>query len=166
MNLEPVEAAFFEFLQERGLRQTPERQCILRRVYAMNGPFTADTLLENLRSSDSRLSRATVYNTLELLLECRLVAHHQFGRFGSYYEKSHGRRQADHLLCTNCGRIQEFCDPRLHSILQDAGQVLGQKVLHHELHLHGECLLLQSTGHCPHHESSKANPSSSSPALH
>ena len=113
MNMEPVEAAFFEFLQVRGLRQTPERQCILRRVYAMNGPFTADTLLEDLRSSDSRLSRATVYNTLELLLECRLVAHHQFGRFGSYYEKSHGRRQADHLLCTNCGRIQEFCDPRL-----------------------------------------------------
>jgi len=166
MNLEPVEAAFFEFLQERRLRQTPERQCILRRVYAMNGPFTADTLLEDLRSSDSRLSRATVYNTLELLLECRLVAHHQFGRFGSYYEKSHGRRQADHLLCTNCGRIQEFCDPRLHSILQDAGQVLGQRVLHHELHLHGECLLLQSTGQCPHQESSKANPSSSSPALH
>ena len=164
--MESVEAVFFEFLRKRGWRQTPERQSILRRVYAMNGPFTADTLLEELRIADSRLSRATVYNTLELLLECGLVAHHQFGRFGAYYEKSYGRRQADHLLCTNCGRIQEFCDPRLHSILQDAGQVLGQKVRYHALHLHGECLLLQSTGHCPHHESSKASPSSSSPDLH
>ena len=88
MNLEPVEAAFFEFLQERGLRQTPERQCILRRVYAMNGPFTADTLLENLRSSDSRLSRATVYNTLDLLVESGLVKKHQFGQNTSHYEQA------------------------------------------------------------------------------
>ncbi|NBW33385.1 MAG: transcriptional repressor [Cytophagia bacterium] len=166
MNLGSVEAVFFEYLQERGLRQTPERLCILRRVYAMNGPFTADTLLDDLRNSQNPLSRATVYNTLELLLECRLVAHHQFGRFGSYYEKSHGRRQADHLLCTNCGRIQEFCDPRLHAIMQDAGQALGQRIQHHQLHLHGVCHLFESTGQCPHFESSKADPSSSSQPMH
>ncbi|MFM7497303.1 MAG: Fur family transcriptional regulator [Bacteroidota bacterium] len=152
--LDTVENIFGGFLRERSLRPTPERLNVLQRVYAMNGPFTADTLLEDLRTMGHRISRATIYNTLELLLECRLVEHHQFGRFGSYYEKSHGRRQADHLLCTNCGRIQEFCDPRLYPILQDTGQVLGQEIQHHQLHVHGACLQLQKTGQCPHWTSS------------
>ena len=152
--LDTVENIFEGFLRERSLRPTPERLNVLQRVYAMNGPFTADTLLEDLRALGHRISRATIYNTLELLLECRLVEHHQFGRFGSYYEKSHGRRQADHLLCTNCGRIQEFCDPRLYPILQDTGQVLGQEIQHHQLHVHGACLQLQKTGQCPYWTSS------------
>lgn len=155
--LDTVENIFGGFLHERSLRPTPERLNVLHRVYAMNGPFTADTLLEDLRALGHRISRATIYNTLELLLECRLVEHHQFGRFGSYYEKSHGRRQADHLLCTNCGRIQEFCDPRLYPILQDTGQVLGQEIQHHQLHVHGACLQLQKTGQCPHWTSSDPN---------
>ncbi|MFZ9679879.1 MAG: Fur family transcriptional regulator [Bacteroidia bacterium] len=164
--LEAVENILGSFLRERRLKLTPERLSILKQVYAMNGPFTADTLLENLRALGLGMSRATVYNTLDLLLECRLVDHHQFGRFGSYYQKSHGRRQADHLLCTNCGRIQEFCDPRLHPILQDAGNVLGQEVHHHQLHVHGACLQLQKTGQCPHLTSSSPKVSSTTPPLH
>lgn len=152
--LDTVKNIFGNFLRERSLRPTPERLNVLQSVYAMQGPFTADALLEDLRALGHRISRATIYNTLELLLECRLVEHHQFGRFGSYYEKSHGRRQADHLLCTNCGRIQEFCDPRLYPILQDTGQALGQEIQHHQLHVYGACLQLQKTGQCPHWTSS------------
>ena len=80
-----------------------------------------------------------MYNTLDLLVENDLVSKHQFGRNLAQYEKSYGYRQHDHVICTECHKVIEFCDPRIHQIQTMVGELLNFKVLHHSLNLYGIC---------------------------
>ncbi len=134
-----VNRTFSTFLKERGQRQTPERFAILDEVYATADHFDADELFVRLKQAGSRLSRATVYNTLELLLECDLVVKHQFGRNQAKYERAYAYWQHDHLICLDCGEILEFCDPRLQSIQDTVGDIYGFEISHHALTLYGRC---------------------------
>ena len=74
-----VKKLFTEYLQQRKLRKTPERFAILREIYSTNGHFDIDTLYNLMKEDKYLVSRATLYNTIELLLDCRLVIKHQFG---------------------------------------------------------------------------------------
>lgn len=137
--LEEVRAIFNAFLKQRNQRQTPERYVILDEVYASNDHFDADELYFRLKQKGNHISRATVYNTLELLLECNLVKRHQFGSNQAKYERSYGYRQHDHLICLDCGEVLEFCDPRLQATQEMVGEVFNFEVTHHSLHLFGHC---------------------------
>lgn len=137
--LDEVEHLFAEFLKERGQRQTPERFAVLKALYESDGHLDADSLYSLLRSGGIRVSRATVYNTLELLTECRLVERHQFGNRQAKYERAYGFRQHDHLLCLDCNEVFEFCDPRLQSVQEMVSEVLRFEINHHSLHLYGHC---------------------------
>ena len=137
--IDEVNRLFRDFLKERGQRQTPERFSVLDAVYTTAGHFDADELYLRLKQDGVRVSRATVYNTLELLLECDLVAKHQFGRSQAKYERAYAYWQHDHLLCEDCGAILEFCDPRLQSIRDTVGEVYGFKVERHALSLYARC---------------------------
>ena len=137
--LDEVTRAFRNALKARGQRQTPERFAILDEVYATPDHFDADELFARLRQKGGRVSRATVYNTLDLLLECDLVVKHQFGRNQAKYERAYAYWQHDHLLCVACGKILEFCDPRLQSIQDTVGDIYGFEISHHALTLYGHC---------------------------
>jgi Fur family ferric uptake transcriptional regulator len=137
--MEEVSRSFSAFLKERGQRQTPERFAILEEVYATADHFDADELFVRLKQKGGRVSRATVYNTLELLLECDLVVRHQFGRNQAKYERAYAYWQHDHLICLDCGEILEFCDPRLQSIQDTVGDIYGFEISHHALTLYGHC---------------------------
>lgn len=137
--MEEVRHAFRAFLKERGQRQTPERFAILDEIYATPDHFDADELFVRLKQSGSRISRATVYNTLDLLLDCDLVVKHQFGRSQAKYERAYAYWQHDHLICLDCGEILEFCDPRLQSIQDTVGEIYGFEISHHALTLYGHC---------------------------
>lgn len=137
--MEEVSRSFRAFLKERGQRQTPERFTILDEVYATADHFDADELFVRLKQKGSRVSRATVYNTLELLLESDLVVKHQFGRNQAKYERAYAYWQHDHLICLDCGEILEFCDPRLQSIQDTVGDIYGFDISHHALTLYGHC---------------------------
>ena len=76
----------------------------------------ADTLYARLIEDGTRVSRATVYNTLDLLIECDLAVRHQFGKQQAKFERAYAYWQHDHLICQDCGEIMEFCDPRLQEI--------------------------------------------------
>ncbi len=130
---------FRAFLKERGQRQTPERFAILDAIYATPDHVDADTLFVRLKQSGERLSRATVYNTLELLVACQLVVRHQFGQNQARYERAFSYWQHDHLICQQCNQIYEFCDPRLHQIQQMIGEIYGFEVTQHSLNLYGVC---------------------------
>ena len=136
---EEVRQAFSAFLKEHGQRQTPERFTILDEVYATADHFDADTLFARLKQKGERVSRATVYNTLELLLDCDLVVRHQFGKNQAKYERAYAYWQHDHLICLDCGEILEFCDPRLQSIQDTVGGIYGFQISHHALTLYGHC---------------------------
>lgn len=116
-----VEEVFSDYLKEHKLRRTPERLAVLQEIYARNDHFEADTLYNELLDKKTNISRATVYNTLDLLVSCELVRKHQFGKSHALYEKSHSYRQHDHLICAECGKVIEFCDPRIQQIKTGIG---------------------------------------------
>ncbi|MEN3041426.1 MAG: transcriptional repressor [Bacteroidia bacterium] len=143
-------AVLESYIAQKGLRRTEERYEILRAIYEELRHFDAETLHRHLTDKGHRISRATVYNTLELLLECGLVRKYTFGENRTLYERSLGRRQHDHLICIECGHIEEFCDPQLGNVIQGVGMLFGIKPVRHELVIYGECTRMT----CPNRKES------------
>jgi Fur family ferric uptake transcriptional regulator len=90
-----------------------------------------------MKNHNYRVSRATLYNTIELLLACNLVRKHQFGKNIAQFEKAHGSKQHDHFLCTNSGDLIEFCDPRIQHIKATIEELFDVTIHHHSLYFYG-----------------------------
>ena len=134
-----VRNIFRTFLKKRNLRQTPERFMVLEEVYATDDHVDADELYLRLKQKGNRVSRATVYNTLDLLLDCDLVGRHQFGKNQAKYERAYSYWQHDHLICLDCNEVLEFCDPRIQGIQEMVTEIYQFEIKHHALHLYGHC---------------------------
>lgn len=146
--LEEVRRIFSAFLQKRSQRQTPERFAVLEEIYDTNDHLDADELYFRMKQKGSRVSRATVYNTLDLLMECDLVVRHQFGKNQAKYERAFSYRQHDHLICLDCNELFEFCDPRLQSVQEMVADIYNFSIKHHSLNMYGHCLREE----CPNRE--------------
>lgn len=106
-----------QYMTQHKLRKTPERYAILEKVFDMNTHFSIDTLHSSLDADGYHVSRATIYNTIELLICAGLVRRHTFGNQSPQYEKIAGITKHYHLVCSRCGKVKEVKDAEVDTLL-------------------------------------------------
>ncbi|MDE6341573.1 MAG: transcriptional repressor [Muribaculaceae bacterium] len=111
MNQDIVEMTFRRFLNRGHYRKTPERFTILRRALTMKAHFDVETLHDALESDGYHVSRATVYNTVQLLEKAGILRKNVFAQSTALYELC--RDNHIHLVCRRCGRIREVSEPHI-----------------------------------------------------
>ncbi len=135
---EAVKQTLTEYLRQNGHRKTSERFAILDAIYSIKGHFSMETLHDKLLNQEHfRVSRATLYNTIELLLDAKLVIKHQFGN-SSQYERSYNVDTHHHLICTECGQVTEMPNNELQRIIASSPMKRFQ-MSHYSLYIYGTC---------------------------
>jgi len=137
-------AAFLDFLREKSHRVTSTRIEVAKRVFALHEHFTAEGLQFLLRTKN--ISRATVYRTLSLMVEAGLVKEHAFGPRGKLYEHIIGHPRHFHLVCDNCGTIEEINCPGAAEALSEAAKKSGYQVVTMDVVVHGICRKCRGKG--------------------
>ncbi|MBF25445.1 MAG: transcriptional repressor [Flavobacteriales bacterium] len=127
-----------KYLIENNLRQTPERYIILKYIYKISTHFDID-FLYNCINKKEKISKATIYNNLQILTKAKLIKKTNFNDNKILYEKSLNKKQHDHLICITCGKIMEFCDPRIKNILDGIEKITEFQVDNHSLNVYGKC---------------------------
>lgn len=146
MDIEAAKESFTKYLKAGKYRITAERFQVLESVMRSEGHFDADGLFLQLKSSGSKVSRATVYNTLELLQDCGLISKYRFGESHSRYEKTFGRPHHDHMICLECGDIIEFVSDKLNRIQTDVCRENEFRMQSSTLQIFGMCRKCQHKG--------------------
>ena len=136
---------FRKYLERRGLKLTSERQALFDEVFSKHEHVEADELLVRLRAKHKKISRATIYRTLELLVEAGVVGKLRIGEAGYRYERLHAGDHHDHLICDQCGRVIEFQSAHVPALRRQLRTEFGVEVNHACVCLTGLCPTCRST---------------------
>jgi Fur family ferric uptake transcriptional regulator len=133
------ETLFFDHLRSRGLRVTAERRALLRAIFAQHRHIDAEEILAVVRASGHKISRATVYRNLELMVAAGVVSKVRLPGGRAVYEHLHPGLEHDHLACRGCGRIVEFVSPGITALLSEICRAHEFDPGHPQLQISGLC---------------------------
>ena len=140
---------FMDFLAQKNLRLTAQRQAIIDTAFSTRQHFTAEQLLAWSRRRDKSVSRATVYRTLPLLTESGLVREMDFGKDYKFYDPNYAEHpHHNHIICQDCEKIVEFDSPKIERLESEISQRLGFSVKTHRLQITASCEELKKLGAC------------------
>lgn len=154
---EQVKAEFIEYLSKGNHRKTPERYAILDHIYTATGHCDMETLYVSMKNNGFRVSRATLYNTMELLLDSGLVVKHQFGDNVARYEKAYGNENHDHIICLDCGAVKECKNLNLFTIAEQK-KIKRFKVSYYSMYIYGICSKCEKLKKLENKKVAKTNP--------
>lgn len=143
MKHETIRRNFEDYLKECNLRLTPQRSLIFEKAFETHEHFTAENFLDWLKGEGHEVSRATLYRTLGLLVEGGFLEALDVGSGEALYEHVLGHRHHDHLICTECGRIEEFHDAEIERRQEEIAKARGFTMTSHDLRLMGVCAKCQ-----------------------
>src|SRR5438309_9478246 len=144
-----AKSRFREFLAQKSLRLTAQRQAIMDTVFGTHQHFTAEQLLAWSRQRDRSVSRATVYRTLPLLTESGLVREMDFGKDHKFYDPNYAEHpRHNHIICQDCERIVEFDSKKIEKLENEISQRLGFALKDHRLQITATCEQLKKLGAC------------------
>lgn len=127
------------YLKQKGLKQTDQREKILDIFLSSTKHLSADELHAVIRKSDPRIGFSTVYRTLRLFTECGLAREVDFGDGRSRFERALDRGQHGHLICTNCGKTEEFNVNNIDRIVRQVSGKAGFSPEGHRFEIYGLC---------------------------
>lgn len=137
---------FLDYLRSRGQRVTSERLEVFDEIYAQHGHIDAEKLLASLQRRGAKVSRATVYRNLDLMVDCGLVRKSRLGQGRFLYEHLHEGQDHDHLVCGSCGRVVEFVSPGIAALQAEICRAHGFVPGRSALQIQGLCNLCAGTG--------------------
>ena len=140
-----AEKFFVQYLRDNNLKVTKERLMLLEELFNSNGHLDADSLLFQLRNQSKHVSRATIYRTLDLLVQCGLARKSRLGREHYVYERVTPGKRHDHMVCTGCGRIIEFYDSDLDERQRDVCLQHSFRPSFYSLQIQGLCAECQKS---------------------
>lgn len=132
----PIVRKFSDYLDARGMRKTAERYAIFNRIQSINGHFTIEELQHMLDEDGFRVSRSTIYNTIELLMEAKMLRRHVFEGMQAQYERI--SLPHTHLICTTCGKVKEVRDTNFAAFM-NARRFNAFNADHYCLYVYGTC---------------------------
>lgn len=138
-NMSHAIESFAKYLSSKNLKLTEERKVVLREIFLHPGHLEAEDLWHNLRKKKKRTSRATVYRTLDLLVDSGMVRKVDLGHGHSHFEHVLGHAHHEHMICLKCGRVLEFSDTRFERSMKKLCERGGFKHTSHYFQVFGYC---------------------------
>ena len=128
-----------DYIKTQNLKQTNQRETILKAFLGIDGHINVDELFEKSRKLDPSIGIATVYRTINIFKDCGLANEHSIPGGKKIIEKLYHRAHHDHLLCTHCGTLEEFEHPLIEKYQEEVAQQHGFKLQTHRMILYGIC---------------------------
>jgi Fur family ferric uptake transcriptional regulator len=144
-----VRQRIYDFLEANGLRKTTQRDAIIEAAFGTKEHYTAEDLLVMAKKVDPSVSRATVYRTLQVLVESGVLREMDFGRDHKFYDPNYiDHPNHNHLICLDCGKIVEFEDVHIDTLEICISRRLGYTPKGKIVRIEAHCDELQRTGEC------------------
>ncbi len=130
---------FQEYIRQRGLRWTPEREVILQEIFGTHRHFDVDGLYLQLKQKGAKVSKASIYRAIPLFIDCGLIREVDFSDGHWHYEHIYGHGHHNHLKCLGCGEVLEFEEPVLTQVERRLAREYGYNIVTHQLQVKGYC---------------------------